>query len=362
VSAASDTHPWGKIKLVKVASVQQATAMALRPGDPALYVAEQAGRVVAIPRRRKTTTTVLDLRDRVQAGGEQGLLGLTFSGDGSRLYVHYSARDTGDTVLEEYAFANGRVDRASRRLLLTVDQPQSNHNGGALELGPDGMLWLGLGDGGAANDQGTGHAPGGNGQSLDTLLGKLLRIDPRPSGSSPYTIPADNPFARGGGLPEIWAYGLRNPWRFSFDRATGDLWIGDVGQGTWEEIDFAPASTRGRGANYGWNVFEGAHRFRAGNAAGAVPPIAETAHREGNCSITGGYVYRGKALPALRGVYLFTDYCAGAIRGLRQEGGAVVERGRLGVEQQSVAAFGQDGDGELYVLSQENGLYRIASR
>ena len=165
-----------------------------------------------------------------------------------------------------------------------------------------------------------------------------------------------------GAAPEIWAYGLRNPWRFSFDRATGDLWIGDVGQGDWEEIDVAPAPAPGRGANFGWNVFEGTHRFRAGDAPGALAPILETSHDAGDCSVIGGYVYRGNAIPTLQGVYLYTDYCNGTIRGLRQQGGAVVARGSLGIEQDAVAAFGQAANGELYVLSQENGLYRIAAR
>lgn len=345
------------VRLTPVAELTDATAMAARQGDPTLYVAQQQGRVVAIRDGSLDPTPVLDISSRTPSGGEQGLLGMAFSPDGTKLYVHSTAQ-TGATRLEEYAFADGRADAASARLLLTVAQPQSNHNGGELTFGPDGYLYLALGDGGAGGDQGAGHAPGGNGQSLDTLLGKILRIDPTPSGGRPYTIPSDNPFASAGGRPEIWAYGLRNPWRATFDAETGDLWIADVGQNEWEEIDYMPVG-RGAGANYGWNVFEGAHRFRAGNAPGAVAPILEVSHDEGYCAITGGYVYRGTSIHDLVGAYLYTDYCNGDIRALVQQGGEVVASRSLGIAADDVSSFGQDAAGELYVLSQSDGVFRI---
>jgi glucose/arabinose dehydrogenase len=266
-------------------------------------------------------------------------------------------------MVEEYAFANGRAEPARRRLLLTVPQPQVNHNGGELTFGPDGHLYLGLGDGGNRDDTGPGHVPEGNAQSLDTLLGKILRIDPTPSGVPPYTIPSDNPFATGGGRPEIYVYGLRNPWRFSFDRANGDLWIGDVGQDQYEEIDQLPAG-KIAGANLGWPRYEGMHAYRGtgANDAALVSPLIETSHADGNCSITGGYVYRGRAIPALRGWYLFTDYCNGAIKAVRPVTGKSPRVRSLGTSMTQVSSFGQDNDGELYVLSQNRGVFRVVGR
>jgi glucose/arabinose dehydrogenase len=348
------------VRLTPVAKVDTATAMSARAGDPTLYVAEQAGRVVAI-RDGAIVGAALDIRNRISAGGEQGLLGLAFSPDGSKLYVDFTNRD-GNTRIEEYVFANGRADGSTRRTVLRVRQPQPNHNGGQLAFGPDGMLYIGLGDGGGAGDAGDGHAKGGNGQSLQTLLGKILRIDPTPSANAAYTIPPDNPFARGGGRPEIWAYGLRNPWRFSFDRSTGDLWIADVGQDKYEEIDLAPAvDGTGRGVNYGWNVFEAKHRFRGGSVTGeaAQKPLLETSHANGNCSIIGGFVYRGTRVPALVGAYVFSDYCNGEIRWLRRTGDPATAKGSLGASADSISSFGQDDSGELYVLSQSDGLLRF---
>ena len=217
---------------------------------------------------------MLDLTGSVSTGGEQGLLGLAFSPDGGRLYVNYTD-PAGDTRIVEYAFADGRADPGSARELLIVDQPFANHNGGNLVFGPDGMLWIGLGDGGGGND------PQGNAQSLGTLLGKMLRIDPRPSGGRPYTVPPDNPFVgTDGARGEIWAFGLRNPWRYSFDKATGDLWIGDVGQNAREEVDFTPAGSPG-GLNYGWPGLEG-NRSNSGSApSGAVAPDPRLPARRG---------------------------------------------------------------------------------
>jgi len=221
-------------------------------------------------------------------------------------------------------------------------------------FGPDGYLYIGLGDGGSGGD------PHGNAQSLGTLLGKMLRIDPRPADGAPYRIPADNPFVTTpGALPEIWAYGLRNPWRYSFDRVTGDLWIGDVGQSAWEEVDRQPASSGG-GENYGWNVREGSHPYTAGGSApGAVDPVFDYAHSDGGCVVTGGYVYRGEAIPDLAGIYVFADFCLGAIEGLRLDGDQVVHD-QLGATVQAVSSFGEDAQGELYVLSLAGGVYRLA--
>jgi glucose/arabinose dehydrogenase len=345
------------VTLERISSIAGTTAMAVRHGDPALYVTTQRGRVMAL-RPAEEPVPVLDLTALTRSGGERGLLGLVFSPDGRRLYVHYSGVAAGETVLEEYAMHDGVVDPTTRRVLLTVPQPQPNHNGGQLAFGPDGYLYLGLGDGGGRDDRGPGHAPEGNGQSLATLLGKILRIDPRPSGGMPYTVPADNPFASGGGRPEIYVWGLRNPWRFSFDHKKGDLWVADVGQDRWEEVTRIPAG-RIAGANLGWNLFEGTHRFRDGPATPVVMPQIETSHDDGNCSITGGYVYRGKAIPSLRGWYLFTDYCNGAIKAARINKAGPTRVRDLGVALSAVSSFGRDADGEIYVLSQESGVFRL---
>jgi glucose/arabinose dehydrogenase len=238
---------------------------------------------------------------------------------------------------------------------LFVDQPFSNHNGGALAFGPDGYLYVALGDGGSAGD------PMGNAQSLSTLLGKLLRISPRPSGGEPYSIPPDNPFVGwSGARPEIWAYGLRNPWRFSFDAATGDLWIGDVGQNAWEEIDLEPAGSDG-GSNFGWDRLEGTHPFEGGSAPGSVPPVFEYANGAGSCAVTGGYVYRGALIPALAGAYVFADYCRGRLEALVPGKGRAMEARALGPRVDALASFGEDARGELYVLSLAGTVSRIAA-
>jgi glucose/arabinose dehydrogenase len=345
------------IKLTPVAQVEDPTAFAIRQGDTALYVTEQVGRVRAVRDGQLAPEPVLDISADVRSGGEQGLLGMAFSPDGTRLYLNYT-NTGGDTRVEEYTMSGSTPDPASRRQLLAAPGLQANHNGGEINFGPDGLLYLGLGDGGGAGDSGSGHAPGGNGQSLNTLLGKILRIDPTPSGGRQYTIPPDNPFANGGGEPEIWAYGLRNPWKFSFDRETDDLWIADVGQNAWEEIDFV-AGGRAAGVNFGWNRFEGNHQFQGDPPPNAVPPIFEYPLDGGACAAIGGYVYRGSRIPALTGAYVYSDYCASAIRAIVQQGGRITAQRDLGVEGNQVTAFGEDQDGELYVLSQGDGLQRI---
>ncbi len=350
-----------RLKLVPVADIAAPTATAIRDGDDTLYVSAQAGQVRAIRDGKLVAQPVLDLTGLVVSGGERGLLGIAFAPDGSELYVHYSDRQ-GDTQIDAYTMRDGVAVPSTRRAILNVRQPQTNHNGGQLAFGPDGLLYIGLGDGGAANDEGTGHAPGGNGQSLATLLGKILRIDPRGTGNG-YTVPTDNPFAgREGARSEIWAYGLRNPWRFSFDPKNGDLWIADVGQNEWEEIDHARANggrNAGRGANYGWNRLEGTHAFRGDAPNGAVAPVFELSHDDGACSVTGGMVYRGR-IAKLRGWYVFSDYCDGTIRALKAGAKQPYRAQSLRVEGDQIVSFGVDSSGELSVLSQSGGVLRLA--
>jgi glucose/arabinose dehydrogenase len=342
-----------RIRLVPVAELEQPVAMAVRAGDDALYVAEKVGRVVAIS-PASDPRVVLDLTNRVSLGSEQGLLGLAFSPNGRYLYVDFTDTE-GDTHVAEFAFDDDGADPASERQVLFVEQPFSNHNGGALAFGPDGHLYVALGDGGSAGD------PMGNAQSLSTLLGKLLRISPRPSAGEPYAIPADNPFVgRAGARPEIWAYGLRNPWRFSFDAATGDLWIGDVGQSGWEEIDLEPAGSDG-GSNFGWDRLEGTHPFEGGSAPGSIPPVFEYANGDGSCAVTGGYVYRGALIPALSGAYVFADYCRGRLEAFVLRNGRATKARMLGPRVEALASFGEDARGELYVLSLAGTVSRIAA-
>jgi glucose/arabinose dehydrogenase len=304
----------------------------------------------------------LDVASRTSSGGERGLLGLAFSPsftDDRRFFVNYTDPG-GNTVVAEYRVSAddpGRADPASERVVLRIEQPYANHNGGGLAFGPDGLLWIGTGDGGSGGD------PEGRAQRLDTLLGKFLRIDPDPQDGAPYTVPADNPFVgRDGARAEIWASGLRNPWRFSFDRATGDLWIGDVGQGAWEEIDVLRTGTAG-GANLGWNVMEGSHCFEPAEGCdtdGLVLPVAEYDHGQG-CSVTGGVVYRGAAIPGLAGTYLFGDFCSGTIWGLDAAAGRPAAR-VLAATGLAIASFGEDEAGELYVADLSGGrVLRVAA-
>jgi glucose/arabinose dehydrogenase len=336
--------------------------MAYRAGDPALYVAGQGGQIWALRDGTIERPPVLDLSKLVSHGDEQGLLGLAFSPSGAYVYVNYTDRH-GNTNVVEYAWRNGRPDLSTRRLVLFVKQPFPNHNGGDLVFGPDGDLYVGMGDGGSDYSFGDQQGdPYRNGQNLAALLGKMLRILPRmengslPPRDRPYAVPVDNPFVhRTIARPEIWAYGLRNPWRYSFDRATGDLWVADVGAGAEEEIDFQPAASRG-GQNYGWNALEGTYAWRTA-PKNAVPPVYEYNHASGRCSITGGYVYRGTAIPALQAWYVFADYCAGTVMGLSS--GTRLMYVISGASLGGLSSFGEDQQGELYAMTIRGGIYRL---
>lgn len=292
-----------------------------------------------------TLELLADLSGRVRDEGERGLLGMAVHPDDpDRLFVHYSAAADGDTVLAELAVVGGVPDPGTERVVLRLDQPAANHNGGSLLFGPDGMLYLALGDGGGAGDR------YGNGQNVDTLLGGIVRLDV--GGGAPYAVPPDNPFVGGDGADELWAYGLRNPWRIAFD--DGWLYVADVGQDAYEEVDVVDASVGG--LNFGWPLTEGLHCYTRGcDPAGTVVPVVEVAHGDGGaCSITGGVVYRGAAIPELAGHYLYSDYCGGWLRSFRWDGAAAVDHrdwtGDVGVPGQ-VVSFGTDAAGEVLVLT-----------
>lgn len=329
-------------------------------GSQRVFLVEQGGRILILDNGSLLPAPFLDIHDNVLSGGEQGLLGMAFPPDPAskgHFYVNYTRAGDGSTVVSRFRVsADPNVaDNGSETVLLTIDQPFSNHNGGQIAFGPDGYLYIGMGDGGGGGD------PDNNGQDKGTLLGKLLRIDVE-SGAAPYGIPADNPFlsdntARG----EIWALGLRNPWRFSFDRDTGDLYLADVGQSNVEEIDFRPAGSGG-GENYGWNVMEGNACFSNPSCSpgGFVLPVAVYDHGLG-CSVTGGYVYRGPSFPALRGFYLYGDFCSGRVWALRRAG-ASWENVLLSDTTFSISTFGEDEAGELYLADYGSGtLYRVES-
>lgn len=326
------------------------------PGDPRLFIVEQPGRIRVVRNGRLLPMPFLDLSAKVSYGGERGLLSVAFHpryATNGRLYVNYTDR-RGDTRVERYLAAPSAdtADPASAALVIGAAQPFANHNGGHILFGPDGMLYIGMGDGGSAAD------PLGNGQDLGSLLGKLLRIDV--DRGEPYAVPPDNPFVgRRGARPEIWALGLRNPWRMAFDRKDTLLYIADVGQNRWEEVDVAPADAKG--LNYGWNRMEGLHCFGLPvcSRQGLTQPVLEYGHGDG-CSIVGGYVYRGGAIPGAVGHYFYSDYCSGRLRSFRHERGAALDRREWRVRVPgSVLSFGEDASGELYVLSANGTVYRL---
>jgi glucose/arabinose dehydrogenase len=355
--AAPPPFPAG-ITLTRVAGgfVRPVTITHAGDGSGRLFVVEQGGTIKVLRNGLVSPNPFLNITSQVTpTGGEQGLLGLAFPpGFALRnsFYINYTNRTgIGNTVVARFGLTSDpdRADPASRAELLTISQPFANHNGGQLAFGPDGLLYIGSGDGGSGGD------PFGNGQSRTALLGKILRLDVL-AGANPYTIPAGNPFGN-----EIWALGLRNPWRFSFDRLTGDLYLADVGQDLVEEIDFQPAGS-GAGANYGWNVMEGSRCFAAPacSSVGLTLPVAEYLHGSGDCSVTGGYVYRG-SIAALRGIYFYGDFCSGRIWGLRRNG-ADWENRLLSDTALSISTFGEDEAGELYLADYLSGdIYRIGA-
>ena len=327
-------------------------------GTGRLFVVEQAGVIRIVRDGQLLRAPFLDVRRRVIAGGELGLLSVAFHpryATNGRLFVNYTA-DGGNlrTVIAEYRVSASNPDVAdvAERVLLEIAQPFRNHNGGLNLFGPDGMLYVGMGDGGSGGD------PFNNGQRLDALLGKLLRIDV--DGATPYRTPPNNPFVgRGSARGEIWAYGLRNPWRFSFDRGTGRLFLADVGQNAWEEVDLVE-----KGQNYGWNIMEGTHCFNPPtdcNTNGLRVPIAEYGRADG-CSITGGYVYRGPRIPGLVGRYLFGDYCSGRVWALSETAPGRWAAAQLLETGLRISSFGEDQDGEIHIVDHSGGVYVVTAR
>jgi glucose/arabinose dehydrogenase len=340
VGSALGAQTAGAVRLVPLARGFDQPVLALQaPGEPGrIYVVEQGGLVRVVERGAIRSTPFLDARRLVVAGGEQGLLGLAFPPDYRRsrtFYVNYTARGTGATTIARFRVTGGRAVLSSRKVLLTVAQPYANHNGGHVVFGPDGALWIGLGDGGSGGD------PENRAQNPDTLLGKLFRLDVR----------------RAKPVPELVGIGLRNPWRYAFDRATGDLWIGDVGQNAIEEIDVLRRGTTGL-VNFGWDVFEGSARFenKPLGPGRLIEPVAEYSHALG-CSVTGGVVVRGTQVPALRGRYVYGDYCSGRVWSLPTAGG----RPRLeSIRIPSVVSFGEALNGTVYAVSHDGTIYRLA--
>jgi glucose/arabinose dehydrogenase len=351
---------WAALQLEPVLSGLDAPLYVAQPRDGTrrLFVVEQPGRIKVLPPDGGGPTVFLDITDRVLSGGERGLLGLAFHprfASNGRFFVNYTRQPDGATVIAEFAASRGDrdvADPASEAPLLVVPQPFDNHNGGMVEFGPDGLLYIALGDGGSAND------PGDRAQNPDELLGKLLRVDvDRSAGGRPYAAPASNPFAGAGrGREEIFALGFRNPFRFSFDRATGDLWLADVGQSAVEEVDVVTV-----GGNYGWRVFEGSRCTGRGPAScgapGFVPPVAEYRRTGGRCAVTGGYVYRGRAGTLPAGAYVFGDFCSGEIFLFENGSQRVLLDTPL-----ALASFGEDEAGELYVVGLGGTVHRLVDR
>jgi glucose/arabinose dehydrogenase len=364
-SDATSTVPIGSgVRLAEVATgLSFPLYLTTPPGDAhRLFIVEKTGAIRILKDGTLLPTPFLDLTAQVSGGSEQGFLGLAFPPDyatSGRFVVHYTD-PAGNTRLSVFQLSGDPdvANPASEQVILTAEQPFSNHNGGQIAFGPDGFLYLGLGDGGGGND------PQGRGQDLSDLLGSILRLDVSPGNS--YTVPADNPFV--GQQPatraEIWSYGLRNPWRFSFDRATGDLYIGDVGQDLLEEIDVAPASEgSGKGLNYGWSIMEGNRCLGGGSCdqSGLTLPVYQYSHAGGNCSVIGGYVDRGSAIPDLQGTYFFGDFCTGAVHSLRYAQGAAADVTDWPALHTSgpLTSFGEDDAGELYVLESSGRVSRI---
>lgn len=325
-------------------------------GSARHFVVEQPGRIRALEGPTLLSAPFLDITKQILLGGERGLLGLAFHPDyrhNGRFFVNYTRKPDGATVVAEYhRGATATSASQDERILLIVPQPYPNHNGGMVAFGPDGYLYVGLGDGGSAGD------PDNRAQNPKDLLGKILRIDV--DRGDPYGIPMDNPFAKEGGRPEIYALGLRNPWRFSFDGKTGNLWVADVGQYKWEEIDLVA-----RGGNYGWRMMEGTHCFHPSTNCQTTtfsPPLYEYAHERGRCSVIGGYIYRGQAISSLAGTYVYGDFCSGEIFALQNSPGEqpLSEARMILKTSLQISSFGEDAAGELYVLDHKGGVYRLS--
>lgn len=341
--------------------------MTAAPDDGSrLFIVEQGGtiRIFDMVGDALLSTPFLNIAGLITSGGEEGLLGMAFDpsyGGNGRFYVFYTDTN-GNLVIARFQRSAGNLnlaDPASAIILQTIPHPTfSNHNGGMVAFGPDGCLYAGIGDGGGGGD------PNNNGQNLFSLLGKLLRLNPDTGASCGLVV--TNPFLLGGGAPEVWSLGLRNPWRFSFDRQTGDLYIGDVGQNAREEINVAFAPNAGRQSNYGWRLMEGSLCFNPTincNQGGLTLPVLDYSHTGGACSVIGGYVYRGVAIPSLRGTYFYGDFCAGFVRSFRLQNGQVTNQldwPLLSPPGSFITSFGEDARGELYIMTQGGGLWRIA--
>jgi glucose/arabinose dehydrogenase len=347
------------VSLRKLGDFEQPLYVTQPRGSDDLYVVEKAGRVRILRDGRILKRPFLDLSDQVSDNSEQGLLSIAFAPafpESRLLYAYYTGTDGDQRVIELRANPEGTgIEAGSRRPVLRMADFAPNHNGGLLLFGPDGDLYIGTGDGGIAGD------PQRTGQDLGSLLGKLLRIDPRPSGGASYGIPAGNPFRdRPGARPEVYSYGLRNPWRYSFDRRTGALAIGDVGQDSFEEIDYVRAG-EGRGANFGWSAFEGNSRFNQDQTApGAIPPVLTYGHDQG-CSVTGGYVVRDRALPSLLGRYLYGDYCSGELRSFVPRPGRAVDDAPVGLTVPALSSFGEDRSGHIYATSLDGPVFELVA-
>ena len=351
-----------RARLVRIGNFSAPVYVAGAPGDNSrVFVVEQAGRIMVVKNGRQLATPFLDIRGDVSSGGERGLLSMAFAPDYARsgkFYIYYTDRGGNIRVQELRRSTNpDRADLASRRQVLFQDHSSfPNHNGGQLQFGPDGDLYVGLGDGGSEGD------PLGNGQNLGTWLGKILRIDPNASGGRAYSIPSGNPFtSQRGDRPEIYAYGLRNPWRFSFDRVTGDIAIGDVGQDKFEEIDFE-AKGKAAGLNFGWKGYEGFRRYSSVPVRGAyAPPVLVRSHRSGFCAIVGGYVVRDRSLPGLYGRYLYGDNCNKGIYSVKLRPGRATGARTLPVHVSGLNSFGEDARGRIYLASLSGAVYRLAA-
>lgn len=356
-----------QMRLLRVGTFAQPTFLASPPGDRVRrFVVERDGRIQVLRGRRKLRRPFLDIVQRVQTGGESGMLSMAFDPGYSRnrLYYVYYVDNAGALNVDRFRASAGNPNRTqpgSRRTIIREPHPRSNHKGGQIQFGHDGMLYIGFGDGGGSGD------PDRNGQRLSARLGKLLRVDPKRGRG--YRVPADNPFARrAGAAGAVFAYGLRNPYRFSFDRRTGALSLADVGQDRVEEVDFVPVQTGRRrprgGVNFGWSAFEGRSRFDGGESAapGHLPPLIERLHSQGSCSITGGYVIRDPSMGRFRGSYVYGDFCDARLRVAKLRAGGARGDRRLGPRVSSLVSFGEDGRGRVHAMSLEGAVYRLALR